>query len=259
MALKPIHDPGRGVLRTVCLMSGSGTNILRILEHRDRLARKEGKPIFEVAVIFTDRLDSKATEIGRAYDLPVVTRDLPGWLKRNGVERCDLAAREEFDRETVDALRRFKAKTALYGGYMSIASPTLIEAYTGVNVHPSDLSIKTPDGGRRFVGAHAVRDAIAAGERTIRSSTHLVIEEVDMGPLLMISKPLTVEVPQGADLENPEVLDRVTDRNQERLKEAGDWEIFPRTVEAIARGDFKRDKNGGLYYRNEPVPDGWRL
>jgi len=241
------------------LMSGSGTNVQKILEHGERLAKEEGQPLYEVAVIFTDRWNSRATRIGRDHDLPVITRDLSGWLKKHGVQRRDLSRREEFDREAVELLRPFEAKVAVYGGYMSIASSTLVRAFIGINVHPADLSVKTPEGKRRFVGAHAVRDAIVAGETAICSSTHLVTEEVDMGPLFLISRPLAVEVPDNADLSDPKTAEEVEKKNQERLKEAGDWVIFPQTLEAIARGWFGRDENGNLYYKNNPAPDGLQL
>ncbi|HUT52040.1 MAG TPA: formyltransferase family protein [bacterium] len=259
MAVKPIHDPATGPLRAVALMSGSGTNVRRILEHGERIRSEEGRPLFEIAAVFSDCFDSNAAEIGRDYDLPAITHDLAGWLKKHGVSRKDLKRREDFDRENVELLRPSGARVAIYGGYMAIASPTLIRAFVGVNVHPADLSVRDASGKRRWTGGHAVRDAIGAGEKRIHSSTHLVIEEVDAGPLLMISKPLAVEVEAGADLGNPEVLDRVSKYNQDRLKEAGDWEIFPKTIEAIARGWFQMDEKGAVYYKGEPAPSGVRL
>jgi folate-dependent phosphoribosylglycinamide formyltransferase PurN len=259
MNLTPIHDPAGGPLRAVALMSGSGTNIRRILEHGERLRRDEGRPLFEVAAIFSDRADSQAPAIGRDFDLPVLVHDLPGWLARHRVERRDLRRREQFDAENVKLLAPFGAKVAIYGGYMSIASPALIRAYIGVNVHPADLRVETTDGRRRFTGDHAVRDAIAANQPYIYSSTHLVTPEVDMGPLLLISAPVAVKLPAGVDLADPEALRTAAEHNQERLKEAGDWVVFPRTLEAIARGELARDEAGALYYRGAPIPKGLAL
>jgi len=258
MAITPIHDPAGGPLKLAALMSGSGTNVRRILEHGERLAQKEGR-LFEVAVIFSDGWNSRAAEIGRDFDVPVLLHDLTRWLARRGLERKDLQRREEFDRQTVAMLRPFGASAAIYGGYMAIASPTLVNAYIGINVHPADLADKTPEGKRRWTGAHAVRDAIAAGRTVLHASTHLVTPAVDMGPILMISAPLAVEVPPGADLSAPATLQQVADLNQDRLKQAGDWIIFPRTIEDIARGRFQRDEAGALYYQGQPIPNGLRL
>ncbi len=258
MQPKPIHDPVEGPLRAVALMSGSGTNLRKILEHAEALREEEGKDIIMVAGIFTDSWDSKANEIGRDFNIPVITRDLRAWLYKNQVQRKDLEKRREYDRENIELLKPLQAEVAIYAGYMSIASPELIRAYTGVNVHPADLSVTDNSGKRRWTGAHAVRDAIYAGEKTICATTHLVTEEVDAGPLLMVSPPLEVQVPAGADLDDPETLKKVADENQDRLKEAGDWVVFPETIEAIARGWFQADEEGNIYYKGEPVPRGIR-
>jgi len=259
MKLTPLHDPAAGPLRIAALMSGSGTNVRRVLERGEAIRLAEGRPLFTVAVIFSDRHDSQAPAIGRDFDVPVLIHDLGGWLARHKVSRQDLARREDFDRENVALLRPFGATVVVYGGYMSIASPTLIDTFLGVNVHPADLRVEKSDGRRRWTGAHAVRDAIAANETYIYSSTHLVIREVDMGPLLMVSPPVAVEVPPGADLTDPATLAGVADQNQDRLKQAGDWVIFPATVEALARGEFARDDSGRLHYQGRPVPQGVAL
>jgi len=253
---KPIHDPAEGPLRIVALMSGSGTNVRRILQHGRRIEQQEGAPLYQVVLIFSDNWESKAPAIGAEFDVPVLVHDLRGWMQKHGVERKELRKRERFDKENVEMIKPFDIKVAVYGGYMSIASPTLVKAFRGVNVHPADLSVKTPDGRRKWTGAHAVRDAIAAGEKHIRSSTHLVEREVDMGPLLMISAPLEVVIPEGMDANDPGDLAKLEEMNQERLKQAGDWVIFPRTIEAIARGWFQTDEEGGVYYRGKPAPDG---
>ncbi len=259
MELTPFHDPSEGPLRVAGLMSGSGTNIRKILEHQIRLESAEGTPPYRVVVIFTDNADSKAISIGREYDLPVIVRDLSGFCARRGFSRRDLMAREEFDRQTVLALSPFGVKAAAYGGYMSIATRPLVEAFLGVNVHPADLSIETADGRRKYVGDHAVRDAIVAGEKTIRSSTHIVEPVVDGGRILMISRPVNVVLQPGWDLSDLGDLKKAEAFNQERLKELGDWVIFPRTLEDIARGKFAHDKEGNLFYEGVPIPKGWRL
>ncbi len=258
MPLRPIHDPEKGPLRAVALMSGSGTNLRKILEHTEKIKEREGRELVRVAGIFSDSCDSKANEIGKDFDIPVITHDLRGWLQKNNVERKDLESRREYDRHNLELLKPLKAAIAIYAGYMSIASPELINSYIGVNVHPADLSATDGSGNRKWTGAHAVRDAIAAGEKYIHATTHLVTLEVDAGPVLMISPPLEVEVPKDADLNDPETLQNVADKNQDRLKEAGDWVVFPETIEAIARGWFQTDEQGNVYYKEEPVPEGIR-
>ncbi len=129
-----------------------------------------------------------------------------------------------------------------------------------INVHPADLSLSTSEGKRRYVGDHAVRDAILAGERTLCSSTIWIDQGVDTGPLLMISDPLNVEIPESLEslAEDRGRLMKIVEEYQGRLKRGGDWKIFPRTVELIARGRFALDKENRVYMDGYLVPVGYR-
>jgi len=254
--ITPLHNPAEGPLRIVGLMSGSGTNIRKILEHQKRL-EEEGESPFKIVVLFSDTWNSNATKIGQEYDLPVITRDIGGFYAQRGKKRNDLSLRPDFDQETIKALSPFRVKVGVFGGYMSIVSPPLIKAFLGINVHPADLSIEE-NGKRKFTGPHAVRDAILAGEKTIASSTHIVEEKVDQGPILMISPPIPILLKKEWDLSRPEDLREAETFNQERLKEKGDWLIFPKTIEYIARGRYGKDERGNLYFDNQPIPRGFR-
>ncbi len=259
--MKPIHDPKAGPLRCVALMSGSGTNLRRLLELQESLFQKEGRSPFVFTVIFTDNAQSAAFQIGKDFDIPVVCHDIRGFYAKRGRPLRDLAIREVFDADTVQMLKPYGAKLAVYAGYMSIVTPPIIDAFLGVNVHPADLSVLDEQGERRFTGAHAVHDAIAAGEEAIYSTTHFVEEKVDGGRLVLISPPVPVELTdeERAALDRRETLNAVGDRHQDRLKEQGDWVVFPQTLEAIARGRIAEDEQGRLYYDGEAIPQGQRL
>ncbi len=250
----PLYDTDMGEMRVAALMSGSGTNLRRILEHE----RSTRRCAYRVVVIFTDRKGSAAAAIGADFDLPVICRDIDAFYAARHRSRRDLTIRPEFDEATVRALSPYRVVAAAYAGYMSIVTPVLTDAYLGVNVHPSDLGIES-GGKRRFVGDHAVRDAIAAGQKTIAASTHLVENEVDGGRLLLVSRPVKVKLPKGADLTDREVLRRAEEENQERLKREGDWVIFPRTLSLLAEGRFSVGEKGRLYFDGEPIEKGLRM
>lgn len=258
--LKPLHHPRQGILRVVGLMSGSGTNLRKIIEYQEKLRQKEGKYLYQVVAIFSDSWQSRAVEIGKDYDLPVLIHDLKAFYQKLNAPRTDLKLREKFDQMTVEMLKPFKAKVAAYAGYMSLATKPLIQAFLGVNVHPADLSIPgEKKGTRRWTGAHAVLDQILAGEKFLRSTTHLIEPACDMGKIFLISKPLPVQIPQGADLSDQAQIQKIADANQELLKQFGDWVIFPKTLEEIARGNFQIDSQGKFYYRGKPIPNGIKL
>lgn len=155
--------------------------------------------------------------------------------------------RTEEDRQIVKYLSPFNAKLAVYAGYMCIASKPLVDAFIGVNVHPADLTIEEK-GKRKYVGKYAVRDALLAGEQNIRSSIHIVEEEVDNGQILMISSPVKIE--------SFEDIKESTRYHQAKLKRVGDWNIFPKAIQYIAEGRYSRDSYGNLFFDNIPAPRG---
>jgi folate-dependent phosphoribosylglycinamide formyltransferase PurN len=258
MALKPIHDPNSGVLRVAGLMSGSGSNLRKILAHQENLRKKEGNYLFKMVVIFADNAASKTLEIGKEYDLPVIIHDIGSFYKKHDAPRSDLKLRAQFDELTVRMLSAFDVRVAAFGGYMSLATRALVNAFIGVNVHPADLSIEQ-NGKRKWTGGHAVLDQVASGAKTLAATTHLIEPECDMGRIFMVSRPLAIEIPAGLDPKDPAQLKQIADYNQERLKENGDWIIFPKTIEEIARGNFSRDESGSFHYRGAPIPRGVRL
>lgn len=264
MSITPIFDPvsaGRP-MRVAGFMSGSGTNIRRLLAYEQELgAVGDGSP-FETVFIFSDRSDGRCAgeRIALENGLPYVSYDIRAFHRRGGLNRSvataeGLAARRDYDRVARRLVEAFQIDVVALGGYMSFT--TLDRC---VNVHPADLSLCLPDGRRKYVGDDAVRDAIAAGEISLRASTLWTDQGVDTGPLLMVSNPIPVTLPESLDalVRDPDRLRKAADEHQERLKEAGDWKIFPRTIEMIARGRFALDDEMRVYVDGRPVPKGYR-
>jgi folate-dependent phosphoribosylglycinamide formyltransferase PurN len=264
MTIAPIFDPenmGRP-MRVAAFMSGSGTNIMRLLEHEQRLKTQGDDSPFETVFIFSDRSDGRCAgeRIALENGLPYFSYDIRAFHQKRGLKRSvltadGLAARQEYDRIAGSLVKAFEIDVIALGGYMSYT--TLNRC---VNVHPADLSICLPDGRRKYVGDDAVKDAIAAGETSLRASTLWTDQGVDTGPLLMVSEPLPVTLRESLDalVKDPGRLRQTADGHQERLKEVGDWKIFPRTVEMIARGRFALDDENHVYVEGRPVPDGYR-
>lgn len=252
---KPLYDPANGLMMVVGLMSGSGTNLRKIIEYERVAGKLDHKLPYHVAVIFSDNSESNAVSIGKDYNLPVVIRDKKMFYAAEGKPLKDLKVRAEFDAENVKILNSFGATVAAYAGYMSIATKPLIDAFLGINVHPADLSVLNAEGKRKYTGDHAVMDAIIAGEKYIRSTTHIIEEKVDGGRILMISEPVAVEQ-TNPDAQN---MKEFADKHQNELKEKGDWMIFPKTLEYIAKGRYSKDFNGNLYFDGKPIPYGLKL
>jgi len=265
MPVTPIFDAKvkKRPMRVAGFMSGSGTNIAKLVGLQNTLrVETDGCP-FEVVFIFSDRSDggSQGERIALTAGIPYFSYDIRRFHALRGLRRSvagseGLEARKAYDETAKRLVEAFEVDVIALGGYMSyITLPRC------VNVHPADLTIKNADGSRRFVGDDAVRDAILAGEKTLRASTLWTDEGVDTGPLLLVSRPVQVQLP--VDLErlrkDEALLDTTVSENQARLKEVGDWEIFPQTILWIAQGRFSLDENGTVYLDGVPLADGHRI
>jgi len=248
-------------MRVAGFMSGSGTNLIKILEKQAALqASGKGCP-FRVVVIFSDNQAGNAASIAETYGVPLVERDILEFYRSRGhTNKKDMTLRPEFDRLILEALDPFHPDALVLAGYMSVVSAPLLQAFPGriINVHPADLRIQEGNQ-RKFTGDQTVRDAILAGESVLRSSTHIVREEVDGGEILMVSEPLPVVLPEGMALqelarpENRTRLEEISDEHQERLKEMGDWIILPQTLVYLAQGRYTLAPGGGACLDGEPV------
>jgi len=265
MTITPIFDPqvrGR-VMRVAAFMSGSGTNVIRLIEREKELEKEPGGSPFKIIFIFSDRSDGSSAGEKIALDkgIPYFSYDIRKFyslkgLKRTALTPATLSARREFDSVASRLIKAFDIDIIALAGYMSY-----LTLHRCVNVHPADLSILTSDGKRKYVGDYAVGDAIANGETSLRSSTIWIDAGVDTGPILMVSNALKVTLPSPLPdlLKDRQAFEKVVDEHQKRLKGFGDWKIFPQTVEMIARGRFSIDEDNNVYVDGQPVPKGYRL
>jgi len=264
MPLVPIFDPkaaGRP-MRVAGFMSGSGTNILRLLEREKLLKARDGVSPFEVVFIFSDRSDGSCYGESIACDtgIPYMSYDIRTFHRLRGLKRTvstpeGLEVRREFDKSAATLVRAFEVDVIALGGYMSY-----LTLHRCINVHPADLSILSAKGKRKYVGDNAVVDAIIAGEKLLRSSTIWTDRGLDTGPILMVSDPVKVQLPEPIEslVADRDKLLRVAEEHQNKLKEIGDWKIFPITIEMIARGRFALDEEERVYVDGQPVPKGYR-
>ncbi len=256
-------------MKIACFMSGSGTNVIKILENQ---SQKGSSCPYKVVLLFSDIFDPssekcKAQPIASQYGVDCKYSDIMEFYRRHGQQtKRDLSFRPEYDRGIAGLIAEYDLDLVALCGYMSILTTAFLEKYEArvVNVHPADLSVKEA-GKRKYTGINAVRDAILAGEKTLHSTTHIVRPEVDYGEILMRSSPIQVILPESLspqDLrkaENTNTLKRIVEEHQTRLKENGDWVIYPRTLEMIGQGRYALDGEGNVYVDGVLVPDGFRL
>ena len=266
MAITPIYPHTYRKMRLALFISGSGTNGLKIIERS-----KQPDSRFDVTLIYSDIKDqrtrkngskmTRAKDIAKQYNIAYECVDIRDFYAERGLKRTDLSIRPDYDRLVLEKLRKHTIDLIANAGYMSIMTPALLNQYDGkvVTVHPADLSLMDGDK-RKYVGIHVVEEAILAGEPEIRSTTHIVREEVDHGEILVISEPVQVKLSNTIkDMEADKNLrNEIVSGYQDRLKERGDWIIYPLTIQMIAEGRFSMGPEG-IYLEGEPVPRGYRL
>ena len=118
-------------------------------------------------------------ELGGEIALVIADRECPAfaWARERGLRVALIIGGE--DRAVSDALRDAAVDVLALAGYMRLIGPATLAAFDGhiLNTHPSLLPA--------FPGAHAVRDALAAGVAVAGATVHLVNEVVDGGPILL--------------------------------------------------------------------------
>jgi phosphoribosylglycinamide formyltransferase-1 len=171
-----LTPPPRSRLR-VALLSTSRAPGLDYLLARDS---GRGRRYDIVAFVATDPKNRDLARVTSA-GIPAATRDIREYYARAGSRPTDLTLRRDFDRRTTGLLEGVHADLIVTCGYLHILTAPLLETYRDrvINIHDSDLPA--------YPGLHAVRDAVFAGERSTRSTVHLVTEAVDAGPALVKS------------------------------------------------------------------------
>ncbi|MFP4174393.1 MAG: phosphoribosylglycinamide formyltransferase, partial [Halobacteriales archaeon] len=192
---------------------------------------------YEVVGGFTDSPDAPGVEALRERGVPVETTDLEAFYDERGAPTTDLGVREEFDERTRELVEPYRPDIVMLSGYMRILTPPVVSAFPVINVHPADLRIEE-DGERVYTGFDPVRDAVLAGENETRSSVHLVTEDVDDGPLLVVSRPFPVEreMVQTLRARSDEALDNYLAAHQEWMKWDGDGPALAKALELVAEG-----------------------
>ena len=91
----------------------------------------------------------------------------------------EFANREDLDRAIVQTFQQSGVEWVIMAGWMRIVTPVLIHAFENriLNIHPSLLP--------SFKGNRAVEQALAAGVKITGCTVHLVVPEVDSGPIVM--------------------------------------------------------------------------
>jgi phosphoribosylglycinamide formyltransferase-1 len=187
-------------MRTVVLVSGSGSNLQAIIDRA-----RAGDLDVRITGVISDRPGIYALERAREASIPALAID----YKAAG-------SRGEFTRRLDAQLESLDPELIVLAGFMRILPPDLVDRYRGrmLNVHPSLLP--------KYPGLDTYRRVLAAGDDWHGTTVHFVIPELDAGPCIIQYR---VRIHPG------ESEDSLRQRVQR-----GEYLIYPQAIQWVATG-----------------------
>lgn len=187
------------MLRLAVLISGGGSNLQALIE-------ATSDPDFPAEIVCVGA-DNEASGLAHAEKAGI-----PSFV----VKPSEHAGRDAWGEAFANAIRSYDVDLVVSAGLMRILPAGFVGAFSPklINTHPALLPL--------YPGAHAVRDALAAGATETGVTVHIIDEGVDTGPVL---RQATVQIHDGepeADL-------------HERIKQE-ERPLLVKTVRDIAEG-----------------------
>lgn len=149
------------MLSLVVLISGGGSNLRALLE-----ASEDAEFPARVVAVGADR-DADGFAHAEEFGIPTFSLALSSFPDR-----------EAWGDALLEHIQQWNPDLVVLSGFMRLLPPRVIEALSPnlINTHPAYLP--------EFPGAHAVRDAIAAGATQTGASVIIVDNGVDSGPII---------------------------------------------------------------------------
>jgi phosphoribosylglycinamide formyltransferase 1 len=187
--------------RVAVLISGRGSNMASLIE----AAQAPDYPA-EIALVVSNRPDAAGLALATKAGVPTALVD----HTRFGKDR------EAFERALQAALDEHRIELICLAGFMRLFTPWFVERWSGrmLNIHPALLPA--------FKGLNTHERALAAGVKTHGATVHLVVPDMDSGPIIA-----QAEVPVLAD-DTPETL-------AQRVL-AVEHRIYPEALRRVAEG-----------------------
>jgi len=155
------------MISVVVLISGSGSNLLSLL-------KKSENPLYpaKVVAVGSDK-NAPGLEHAELYEVDTFV-----------VNPERFASRELWAETLLANVQHHQPDLVVLAGFMKVLPANFVSALKGklINIHPSLLP--------EFKGAHAVRDALAAGATKTGVTIHYVDEGVDTGEIIVQSEVL---------------------------------------------------------------------
>jgi len=205
--------------RVAILISGRGTNMAALIA----AAKADDYPA-EIVLVISNRPEAAGLARARAEGIATAVVDHTMYGKD----------REAFERALQAVLEAHRIELVCLAGFMRLMSPWLVERWRGrmINIHPALLPA--------FKGLDTHRRALAAGAKTHGATVHLVVPEMDSGPII-----LQEEIPIAAGDTEETLAARVLEVEHR---------IYPQALKLLAQGNLQvGDAGVGSTKSKEPA------
>ena len=149
-------------IRVGVLISGRGSNMLALAEHR----RRDASRPYTIDLVASNKPEARGLVLARRLGLPIWSHS------HDGLERA------AFDALVEAAFVERGIELIALAGYMRLLSPEFVARWQGriLNVHPSLLPL--------YKGLDTHNRALLAGDEEAGCSVHVVTADVDDGPVI---------------------------------------------------------------------------
>ena len=146
--------------KVAVLISGSGSNLQAIID------KFESDETVELSCVLSNKKD--------AYGLK---RASEANIDNFFVDHTNFPSREDFDRELIGTLEKYKPDLVVLAGFMRILSPLFVNKYSGklINIHPSLLP--------KYKGLDTHKRVLDNNEEYHGVTVHYVDNTLDGGPI----------------------------------------------------------------------------
>ncbi len=141
--------------RILILASGAGTLAQSIIDATEL--------DIEIVAVISDQAQASVLDRARAAGISCEVVSLEN-------------SREQWDAQIIERVGAHKPDLVVSAGFMRILPADFVNRFPTINSHPALLP--------EFPGAHAVRDALAAGVSITGTTVHWVDAGVDTGPVI---------------------------------------------------------------------------
>ena len=157
--------------RVAILISGRGTNMAALIE----AARDPSYPA-EIALVISNIPSAKGLQIAQAAG-----------IKKIAISHKDYSYKSMFEKQILQALNEAKIELVCLAGFMRVLSASFISHFEGriLNIHPSLLPA--------YRGLDTHKRALADGVKEHGCTVHLVVPELDAGPIIAQAKVPVIE------------------------------------------------------------------